>query len=98
MVAEFKNYSEKITQREVESIQQYLYPKALRSFGILCSRKGIKDSAEKQRRRAWVENEKLIAFVSDDDLIEMIKSKDSGDEPFELIESHLEEFFSKLCP
>ena len=98
MVAEFKNYEEEIGQKEVESIRQYLYPKAMRSFGILCSRKGPKDSAEKKRRRSWVEDEKLIAFVTDSDLIDMINLKDAGEEPFEVIDSHLEEFFSVLCP
>ncbi len=70
----------------------------MRSFGILCSRKNPKESAEKKRRRAWVEDEKLIAFLTDNDLIEMINLKDGGEEPFEVIDSHLEEFFSILCP
>lgn len=98
MVAEFKNYKDPIGQQEVESIRQYLYPKARRSFGVLCSRKGHNGSAEKKRRRSWVEDDKLIAFVTDSDLIEMINLKDSGEEPFQVIDSHLEEFFSILCP
>lgn len=98
MVAEFKNYEEEIGQREVESIRQYLYPKAMRSFGILCSRKGPKTAAEKKRRRSWVEEEKLIAFITDEDLVDMIQLKDAGEEPFEVIDTHLEEFFSILCP
>jgi hypothetical protein len=45
MVAEFKNYTENVRQREVESIQQYLYSKAMRMFGVLCSRKQPSESA-----------------------------------------------------
>lgn len=37
VVAEFKNLSSEPGQREVESIQQYLYSKAMRTFGLLCS-------------------------------------------------------------
>ena len=96
MVAEFKNHTDSPGQREVESIQQYLYPKAMRSFGILCSRKVANNPAHKQRRRAWLESEKLIVMLCDVDLIEMIKLKDSGEEPFEIIDSQLEEFFSVL--
>lgn len=98
MVAEFKNYTDPPGQREVESLQQYLYPKAMRSFGILCARQHPNEPALKQRRRAWVENEKLIIILSDLELIEMIKLKGTDEEPFELIDSQLEEFFSVLCP
>lgn len=97
VVAEFKNYTDPPGQREVESLQQYLYPKAMRSFGLLCSRQRASEPASKQRRRAWVENEKLIVMLSDSDLIEMIQLKDSGQEPFEIIDSQLEEFFAVLC-
>jgi len=97
MVAEFKNYTDPPGQREVESIQQYLYPKAMRSFGVLCARQAASDPAHKQRRRAWVESEKLIIMLGDVDLIEMIQLKDSGEEPFEVIDAQLEEFFSVLC-
>ncbi len=55
MVAEFKNYTESIGQREVESIQQYLYSKARRMFGVLCTRKQPAEPAMLARRRAWVE-------------------------------------------
>jgi hypothetical protein len=97
MVAEFKNYTDPPGQREVESMQQYLYPKAMRSFGVLCARQAASDPAHKQRRRAWVESEKLIVMLCDFDLIEMIQLKDSGEEPFEVIDAQLEEFFSVLC-
>jgi hypothetical protein len=98
MVAEFKNYTDSPSQKEVKSLQQYLYPKAMRSFGILCARKQANESALKQRRRAWVENEKLMIILSDQELIEMMKLKSSGEEPFELIDTQLEDFFSVLCP
>ena len=51
-------------------------------FGLLVSRCGPNDSAEKARRRAWIEHEKLIVFLDDDDLAAMLQMaedvEDSG--------------------
>jgi len=98
VVAEFKNYEDEPGQKEVESLQQYLFPKAMRSFGILCSRKRPSESALVARRRAWVENEKLIVMLSDQEMIDLINAKDSENDPAEIIDAQLEEFFSVLCP
>lgn len=75
-----------------------IFPKAMRSFGILCSRKKPTDSALLARRRAWVENEKLIVMLSDEGMVDLVNSKDSGNDPAEIIDAQLEEFFSVLCP
>lgn len=98
VVAEFKNFEDGPGQNEVESLQQYLFPKAMRSFGILCSRKKPSDSALLARRRAWVENDKLIVILSDEGMIDLINAKESGSDPAEIIDAQLEHFFSVLCP
>lgn len=98
VVAEFKNFENESGQKEVESLQQYLFPKAMRSFGILCSRKKASESALIARRRAWVENEKLIVVLSDEGMIDLVNAKDSDNDPAEIIDAQLEEFFSVLCP
>lgn len=97
-VSEFKNYCESPSQKEVESIQQYLFMKAKRMFGILCCRLSPSDSALKARRRAWMEFDKLIVFLSDDDLIDMLNIKGAGEDPTSVIDSQLEEFFLELAP
>lgn len=98
IVAEFKNFEDGPGQKEVESLQQYLFPKAMRSFGILCSRKLPSESALLARRRAWVETEKLIVMLSDEGMIDLVNAKDSGNDPAEIIDAQLEEFFSVLSP
>ena len=40
-VAEFKNHSEGVTQKEVESVQQYLYQKAMRMLGYCAVGKSL---------------------------------------------------------
>lgn len=97
-VAEFKNLCEAPTQKEVESIQQYLFVKAKRMFGVLCCRHSPNQSALKARRRAWIEFDKLIVILSDDDMIDMLNIKGSGDDPAGVIDSQLEEFWLELTP
>ncbi|MGK5060319.1 hypothetical protein ACQ4WY_25620 [Janthinobacterium sp. LB2P49] len=98
MIAEFKNYSERIRQREVESIQQYLYAKARRMFGVLCSRSQPSQSAVLARRRAWIEADKLILFLSDDEIKDLIRAKSYGENPTDVLDAQLKEFFLRLAP
>ncbi len=98
LVAEFKNYTDPISQTEVESLQQYLYPKARRAFGFLCSRHAPSTSAVRARRRAWMISETMILFLSDGDLKEMIRMKARGEEPAEILETQMNDFFLKLAP
>lgn len=98
VVAEYKNYQEPIGQKQVESIAQYLWKKAFRSFGLLLSRKGPDTSALVARRRAWVEQDKLIVFLCDDDLIDMARHWDGETGPYDVIEAQIEDFFRTLSP
>ncbi len=98
VVAEFKNLTEEIGQTEVESLAQYLMPKALRSFGLLCSRLGPSRSAKTARRRAWVEDRKLILFLSDVDLLEIARTRAEGGDPCEVLDAEMDEFFVHLAP
>lgn len=98
LVAEFKNHQSTPSQKEIESIQQYLFTKAMRSFGILCARQPPDESALKARRRAWMEFDKLVVFLADQDLQEILLLKAAGDDPTEVINSQLDDFFIRLCP
>jgi hypothetical protein len=98
VVSEYKNYVEPIGQKQVESIAQYLWANAKRQFGILVSRTAPADSALAQRRRAWLDQSKMIAFLSDRELVEMLEMREEGDDPFEVIDAQLEEFLRTLTP
>ena len=98
VVAEFKNYSEPIGQTEVESLQQYLLPKARRSFGLLCSRFPPSDSALKARRRAWMLAENIILFLSDDDLKEIVHLAADDQDPSSVLDAQIDDFFITLAP
>ncbi|WP_084385149.1 restriction endonuclease [Novosphingobium naphthalenivorans] len=97
-VAEYKNYTKPIGPKEVESIQQYLWIPAKRQFGMLVSRELPAPQAFVQRRRAWLEQQKMIVFLTAADLISMLEMRENGEEPFEVIDAQLEEFFRTLSP
>jgi hypothetical protein len=98
VVAEFKNFTDKIGQAEVESLQQYLMPEAKRSLGILCSRRGPSPSAIKARRRAWMISRNLILFLSDLDLEDLLSKRDAGEDTSFVLDSQMDEFFITLAP
>lgn len=98
VVVEFKNHTDPVGQAEVESLAQYLLPKARRSFGLLCSRKPPSKPALTARRRAWMVAENIILFISDGDLTQMLQIKDQGGNPEELLDIQLDEFFIELAP
>ncbi|MBN1461163.1 MAG: restriction endonuclease [Armatimonadetes bacterium] len=98
LVAEFKNHCGLIGQKEVESLQQYLFTKAMRSLGILCCRKGPSAPALAARRRAWLEFDKLIVILSDIDLKELLALKATGEDPTQAIDEQLDSFFADLSP
>lgn len=98
IVAEFKNYCEPIGQLQVESIAQYLWRPAFRFFGLLVSRQQPSSSAIAQRRRKWLEEQKCIVLLTDDDLCEMVHLREASEQPFDVIDAHLEDFFRTLTP
>jgi hypothetical protein len=101
VVAEFKNYSEPVGAEAVRQIHRYLSPKAFRTFGLLVSRHDPSEQARVQRRRLWLGDggpQALIVFLSDDDLIAMADLASQNRNPFEVIDTQLEDFFIGLNP
>lgn len=93
VIFEFKNYSEKITQREVFTTERYLFPMALRNCVFIISREGASDSAQTVIDGAMREHGKLIISLSEIDVIQLIQGKENGDDPnvylFEKIDNFL---------
>jgi hypothetical protein len=98
VVAEFKNHCDGIGPVQVESIAQYLWRPAQRLFGLLVSRTNPAAHAIAQRRRKWLEEEKCIVFLSDDELCEMLQLRDAKAQAFDVIDAQLEDFFRTLTP
>lgn len=96
VIFEFKNYREKISQREIYTTEKYLYTKALRSVAIIVSRHGADDNAVKAAKGALRESGKLIINLSDADLIEMLRRKANGNETTEYLSDILDSLLITL--
>lgn len=90
IVFEFKNYSGKVTQKEVFTTEKYLYLKALRGIAILISANGTDEHADKAIRGVLREEGKLIISISNEDLIYMLKQKKSNEEPADYLSDKLD--------
>jgi len=98
VVAEYKNFVDPIGQKEVESIAQYLWKSAKRQFGILVSRDDPGGPALQQRRRIWLEAEKMVVFLSARELLQMLEAREAEADPIATIEAQIEDFLRTLAP
>ena len=96
IVFEFKNYSERITQKEIYTTEKYLYEKALRKVAIIISRSGADAHALWAAKGSLRENGKLILCLSDQDLVEMLDMKDRGELPAEFLSAMLDDLLMHL--
>ena len=96
IVFEFKNYTDRITQKEIYTTEKYLYEKALRKVAIIISRSGADDHARWAAKGSLRENGKLILCLSDQDLIEMLAMKDRGELPAEFLSAMLDDLLVHL--
>ncbi|KGR82755.1 hypothetical protein [Lysinibacillus odysseyi] len=73
VIFEFKNYSKKITQKEIYTTEKYLYAKALRSVAIIISPFGEDENSKKAIKGTLRENGKLILSLTNSDLVKMLE-------------------------
>ncbi len=96
VIFEFKNYSSKVTQKEIYTTEKYLYSKALRSVGIMIAAKGYDDNARWAAKGCLRENGKLILLLETKDLIEMNRLKDKQEDPADYLQDKLDELLLEL--
>lgn len=96
IIFEFKNHSEKLTQREIYTTEKYLYDKALRKVAIIISRKGVDENALKAIKGSLREQGKIILSLTDYDLIEMLKMHYDKDNPTDYLSEKLDRLLIEL--
>ena len=96
VVFEFKNYSKKITQKEIYTTEKYLYAKALRSVAIIITAKGFDENAMWATKGCLRENGKLIILLTSEDLIKMAEYKISQEDPSTYLLSKLDNLLIEL--
>ncbi len=95
-VFEFKNYCKPISQTQIYTTEKYLYANALRSVAFLLCREGASNNALAAAKGALREHGKLIVCFTLNDLCEMVKLKDRGDEPTSVLMDIVDELLIKL--
>ncbi|KAA6316494.1 hypothetical protein EZS27_033207 [termite gut metagenome] len=79
IIVDFKNYTDPLEQNDFYLPSKYLNLNIGR-FAIICSRKGLGDSAKALQQQMFNKNE-LIICLDDNDLIGMIKEKMNEQDP-----------------
>jgi hypothetical protein len=96
VVFEFKNYTGMISQGQVLTTEKYLLERGLRRVAIILSRKGADENAHKMAQGAMREHGKLILVLDDDKLCAMLRSKERGEDPSDLLFEWADDFLLKL--
>jgi HEAT repeat protein len=92
ILVECKNHCGKIGKREVQDASQYLRKKYIGRFGLITSRKPPSKSAIEQRKKEYEDDNKLILFLDDKTLKEMIEEKIQERNPTEILSKLRERF------
>jgi Holliday junction resolvase-like predicted endonuclease len=96
IIFEFKNYKEQIKQGQVLTTEKYLLEKALRRVAIMLTRKGAHESAIKMTQGAMRESGKLILILKDEDICKMLRMKENGSDPTDLLFEMTDDFLLSL--
>ena len=96
IIFEFKNYIEKITQKEVYTTEKYLYKTALRTVAILLTRNGVDKNGMKAIKGILRETGKLIIVLDDNDIKQMIYAKEHGEDYIEILINKLDKILVSL--
>lgn len=92
VIVDAKNYSEALPANQVVIASKYFRKKGISSFGIVISRCQISEGAKAEQKKLWVEDDKMILCLSDDDLLKMLELKEKGDDPAKVLDDALRKF------
>ena len=90
---EFKNYdATEIGKQEINQTRNYLTA-AMGRLAFVCCNRLPNEAAHIKRNSIYSEEQKVIIFVTPDQLVEMLAIKERGDDPSDLIMDLVERFY-----
>lgn len=89
VVLDAKNYAQGPNKHAVTSVAHYLKKYGPGLFAIIASRKGPRPDAVHAAREQWISGEKMIVFVTDDDIREMLELAGKGGAPEVIIRNRI---------
>ena len=92
VVVEVKNLAGSPGKQEILQVANYLNPRGTGLFALVLARTELDATATWICREQWVQHNKLIIGVNDDDVRQMVESKIAGKDPAELVRQKIEDF------
>jgi hypothetical protein len=92
IVVDAKNYCTAIRKAEVLQVANYLKPVGAGMFGMICTRHAPPKRVHLIRREQWTLYGKMILFLADEDLTQMLTYKATGTDPEQVLRQKIEEF------
>jgi hypothetical protein len=92
VVAEVKNLSRGPGKNEILQVANYLNPRGTGLFALILARADLDQGARWTCREQWVHYSKLIVGLSDEDVVQMVRTKTGGGDPAELVRQKIEDF------
>jgi hypothetical protein len=92
LIVECKNYADLLPPSQITITSKYFGEKKLGLFGAIICRKGLSESAKHEQTRLWMEDEKMILSLTDDDMTNMLALKEAGDDPSKVIDNAIRLF------
>lgn len=93
VLVEFKNYDlQALAKEEVDQTRNYL-TKAFGRLGLICCRREPSEQALLRRNQVYTQEEKVILFITEENLCEMLRMKERGEDPARLIVEMVELFY-----
>jgi hypothetical protein len=92
LIVECKNYADLLPPSQVTMTSKYFGEKKLGLFGAIVCRKGLSEPAKQEQARLWMEDEKMILSLTDDDMISMLTLKEANDDPSKVIDNAIRLF------
>ena len=92
VVAEVKNLSRCPGKREILQVANYLNPHGTGLFALVLARKELDETARWTCREQWIQHNKLIVGIHDEDVRQMVETKLGGNDPAELVRQKIEDF------
>ncbi|MDH6132438.1 hypothetical protein P3T37_001823 [Kitasatospora sp. MAA4] len=92
VVVDPKNYSGKVGKERVLQVANYLQRHGLGLFGIIVCRSGINQAAKLTIREQWILHDKMIIWLTDDDVLQMLTDAEFGGDATVMIRQKIEDF------
>jgi hypothetical protein len=92
VVVEVKNLSRGPGKNEILQVANYLNRHGTGLFALILARADLDQTAQWICREQWVQHGKLIMGLSDEDVVQMIRTRMSGGDPAELVRQKIEDF------